>query len=1682
MIFHIFCMLSLIGIVSSCTSPNDCLMGYYVCRNDGQCGACSSDTQCDEQHLERKTCVVTANGNPHCVQCLTNSNCDAGQSCVVDRHTYLCATSCTSPTDTCTSNSQCIFIRTDGGESASVGNFYCLSCENDGDCKLWSNSSTSTCTAGVCSPAFVSCRKDTDCMSLTASDCSHWVCRPCSSNDHCSRFSATPFCDSGTCVQCLTDSDCPSETAAKCSEGTCVACTHSSQCARFSQKTVCNTTYGKCVECNENGECPFVDKADCLDNQNRCSPCKTKGHCAKFPSAKVCKNPGTASALCVQCVVDSNCTSAAAAQCSESNICVPCTESTHCAHLTATPVCKDPLATGTCVQCLAHSDCPSIAAAQCSESNTCAPCTDSTQCERFGSTPLCDTSSGECVRCLIDSDCPSKTAAKCSEGVCVACTDSSQCSRFSATPLCNSTKGKCVECNNNSECPYGDKADCFDSINQCGPCTKQYQCHKFPSAKVCRNPGTASAICVQCVADSNCTSAAASQCSESNTCIPCASSTHCAHLTSKPICKNPGAAGTCVQCLVHSDCPSTAAAQCSGNTCVPCTSNSHCSHLSETQACNTTTGVCVECVHNGHCTFLTKPNCREGDNYPADPNYCQGCTNSANGQCDKFPETPVCKNPGPTTGVCVQCASDSDCPTAAAAQCSEITNTCVPCTANTHCAHLTSTPACKDPGPSGTCVPCVVDADCPNAAAAKCSAGNTCIACTDSNQCSHLTSQPICKTSGPSGVCVQCTSHSHCPTTKANCLAANFCVGCTSTEHHCARFPSTPVCKTPGGTTGVCVQCVTDSDCPNASAAQCSESNTCIPCTANTQCAHLTATSLCKDPGAAGKCVQCVTDWDCPTAAAAKCSESNTCVPCTDSSQCAHLTSKPVCKDPGAGGRCVECVDHSDCPSIFASKCNSNTCITCTGHAHCSHFPATQACNTTVGSCVECNANVHCTTPTKANCRETHNFCTGCTTNNHCTRFPKTPICKNPGLSTGLCVQCVSATDCPSPATEMCVSDICTPKCIPNCLHCLNATACKTCFSGYYLLNATSCLAACPNGYWENSQTQTCDLCDDVCQTCETNANRCTSCFTPYILDAHKCRPPLSNPPPTVSLMSSSDPQTFLLVFSNPMAITPEILAENIQFSLTNMSSLDFTLLNITAKSDSKTFRLTFNFTRSFGIETLTVTFKNKKIIADRIGVIITQDSVSAQTVRFTYFTAGEKAAANTLTSVGSTVSGAALSSSAGMFLAGGAGGMLWAFLGIFQIVSYLLYLNVNYPYNVEAFFQMFSESSITALVPNPIQYVFPDIYEKMQTGLPSPAKFSENGMDALYMNNAGATLAAWIVIGLIYLCTKFILFTFRTSGRVNRVMTNFNEKFEWGIVYDALIGTYPELIIASCLQFVNMNFTTPVNTFSSVAALIVGSCCFWAPFAVTTALESSSEVLGTELHSRKHGVLYENFIVESKDKASPETAFYRRNFMAFIFLRKLTYFSGIVLAYDIPILQMLITCCSGIVLLIFMLKVKPYRQKRDVWMNVGSEVLMVIIHLVIFIFAGDDITQTLTDTQRKNLGWVVIALCSLLVVYNALFIFIQQVIAFWTGLKFLARVLCKKDKSPEVKRRINQESDATNNKITNNVTEYRTPFGISSEKTLIKTTPDEPRIRPAVIPRLRNRRHRANINNLFNY
>jgi len=215
------------------------------------------------------------------------------------------------------------------------------------------------------------------------------------------------------------------------------------------------------------------------------------------------------------------------------------------------------------------------------------------------------------------------------------------------------------------------------------------------------------------------------------------------------------------------------------------------------------------------------------------------------------------------------------------------------------------TPDLRVPDAAGTCS---TDSDCIGFAASYC-VNNRCVACKTSSQCNNAAGKPFCSAEN---TCVSCSS--------AGGLDGGVSTVCSGT---------TPTCN---ATTGSCVQCVKNGDCPTASKAFCVQ-NQCVGCDSpGASCAGsvdggvadagsgaMGAGTVCVPSASgsakAGQCVVCNAgngNNDC-SGNTPICDETTyTCKPCTSDSQC---TSAPgVCMFQ-SGGRCA-----TDAETIYVNN------------------------------------------------------------------------------------------------------------------------------------------------------------------------------------------------------------------------------------------------------------------------------------------------------------------------------------------------------------------------------------------------------------------------------------------------------------------------------------------------------------------------------------------------------------------------------------------------------------------------------------------------------------------------------------------------------------------------------------------------------------------------------------------
>jgi hypothetical protein len=260
---------------------------------------------------------------------------------------------------------------------------------------------------------------------------------------------------------------------------------------------------------------------------------------------------------------------------------------------------------------------------------------ESVECTTSGDCPMDRTYCvrGACVACLVDADCPRPNPA-CVGNSCVECRRPSDCAMNQS---CNSVLNRCaLTCSEASECAGRAETVCSGDLNLCVQCLADTDCTE-PKRPVCSSGGR----CAECHADAQCPPDRPYCDLDGFKCVECLGATAC----DGRLCD--GRDGRCVDCLSDADCGPAGRCDPGPRRCQePCGNTRACS--GRRPICEPRASKCIECMTAADCTEPRRPSC------------------SASGQC-------------------VQCLSDTDCTEPNKPACITASERCGECTRDEHC-------------------------------------------------------------------------------------------------------------------------------------------------------------------------------------------------------------------------------------------------------------------------------------------------------------------------------------------------------------------------------------------------------------------------------------------------------------------------------------------------------------------------------------------------------------------------------------------------------------------------------------------------------------------------------------------------------------------------------------------------------------------------------------------------------------------------------------------------------------------------------------------------------------------------------------------------------------------------------------------------------------------------------------
>jgi len=463
--------------------------------------------------------------------------------------------------------------------------------------------------------------------------------------------------------------------------------------------------------------------------------------------------------------------------------------------------------------------------------------------------------------------------------------------------------------------------------------------------------------------------------------------------------------------------------------------------------------------------------------------------------------------------------------------------------------------------------------------------------------------------------------------------------------------------------------------------------------------------------------------------------------------------------------------------------------------------------------------------------------------------------------------------------------------------------------------------------------------------------------------------------------------------------------------SLVSLEDVESSSYNYTMTKVSKTvYQIDFQTTVSIPSTTMKVRYTLTGTPAT--ANTITGRWIATLTTRYMgYLSDSDKALTEGISSAVSAAITGATAGAGSIALFGGNPALLWPLLNLFQAFYYLIFIDVNYPANVQIFLEIFSMGSL-GFIPNPLDWFVEDIDEYT---LPVPGRYNEYDFSGLFLDNAGNELLLLAFVLAIYLVSKIAMRWLRKLPTSTRFLTNKTVGwFEWSGILKSLIASYTDMVQAIFLQLRVLTYYSRVFILSSVLSFITLGFAVVLPvivFIIIRKYDSQPELLCI-----KFDALVEEY--DPKKKAG-------RYFVPIWLLRRFIMCLSLVFLQGYPYVQINILCILMVISIFHLWVYTPYPSKKVNVCNTIMEVGFGLIHAVIYILIYDDHNPSFTEAQRLQFGWVIIVACGVILLISVGLNFFEQIKEIIKGIRMVRTLLLSKpDKKKPAKKRERKQSD----------------------------------------------------------
>ncbi|CAD8165030.1 unnamed protein product [Paramecium pentaurelia] len=461
----------------------------------------------------------------------------------------------------------------------------------------------------------------------------------------------------------------------------------------------------------------------------------------------------------------------------------------------------------------------------------------------------------------------------------------------------------------------------------------------------------------------------------------------------------------------------------------------------------------------------------------------------------------------------------------------------------------------------------------------------------------------------------------------------------------------------------------------------------------------------------------------------------------------------------------------------------------------------------------------------------------------------------------------------------------------------------------------------------------------------------------------------------------------------NPIDI-PYIIER--QYSFNNQGNINF----------SVSVEILFN--RSTTNEELLIKYLNVEQIISNKGYSQIQNEISALIPKFIYIDQTAVAQVEMATSSNSILLYIMAFMAGGAILFGGLE-IFYNLLDTIQMLSYLKYINTQYPYNLETFFDFFgfAQLSFISKYLNLQEQIDPYIaYENLK---PIPEKIQMDDFNSLFIINGSSIVFVWLTLIGIYLTSKNIP---RILSKIRfKYYNDIPEKLDFELKLKFWLLALKIYIVELCSMIVSEFFYSGIlRTFIATAydysfsmslqlsALqidssdgLVGFSSFLALMALGIYLFTIyfvTKICGDPNFKYKE---YQNKLKYQSLFEGIKNDIYSKYFNAISLIQKLLFIIILIFCYKSPFYQTINLALLSVLQVIFLFLFKPLDDKKEFIKQFSCEINKTIALFFILGLVYDQESKLLGENMRSIIGWICIGNISLIFAIQIIIDAIQQ-------------------------------------------------------------------------------------------